>query len=83
MRNISRLKISKVLAHNISKLREERGLTLDQMGKALGVTRQAIWNLENETSWITTDKIEKLSIFFNIEQHELFQVDTAISNKLK
>jgi transcriptional regulator with XRE-family HTH domain len=76
------MKITEVLAWNLKKFRESRGLTLEQMGRALGVSRQAIWNLENETSWITVDKIEKFSVFFNIEQHELFQIEPS-KNKSK
>lgn len=48
-------------------------MTLDQLGEHIGVSRQAIWNLENEKSWITIDKVEKLSKAFKIEQDALFQ----------
>lgn len=66
------MKITEVLASNIRALREHRGLTLEELGKMIGVSKQAIWNIENQQSWITLDKIEKLAMFFGIEQHELF-----------
>lgn len=73
----NKVKITTVLARNLKVLREAHGLTLDQLGKSIGVSRQAIWNIENEKSWITLDKIEKLAKAFNIEQDVLFQ------NKIK
>lgn len=71
------VKISKVLAINIKELRESKGLTLNDLGEKIGVSRQAIWNLENENSWITLDKIEKICKFFKIEEHELFQLEKS------
>ncbi len=65
-----------MLARNLKTLREAHGLTLDQLGKQIGVSRQAIWAIENEKSWITVDKIEKLAEAFNIEQDVLFQNKT-------
>ena len=69
----NKVKISAVLANNIKSLREAHGLTLDELGKEIGVSRQMIWNLENEQSWITLDKVKKLSTFFKIEEDKLFQ----------
>ena len=69
----NKVKISTVLATNLKSLREAHGLTLDELGKQIGVSRQMIWNLENEQSWITLDKVKKLSEFFGIEEDKLFQ----------
>lgn len=74
MRKI-KLKVSKVLATNIKRLRESRGLTLEELGSRVGVSKQAIWALENERSWITIDKVSKLALYFQIEEHELFTAD--------
>ena len=70
------MKITAVLAKNIKTLRESKNMTLDELGEKIGVSRQAIWNLENEKSWITIDKIEKLANYFKVEQDQLFQNKT-------
>lgn len=72
------VKITTVLAKNVKQLREAHGLTLDQLGEAIGVSRQQIWNIENEKSWITLDKIEKLAKHFNVEEDLLFQNKTKL-----
>lgn len=77
--NIVKMKITSVLARNIKALRESHRMTLDELGEAIGTSRQHIWNLENEKSWITIDKIEKLAVVFNIEQDVLFQNKTKQS----
>ena len=76
--NCNKVKITAVLAKNIKMLREANDMTLDQLGEEIGVSRQAIWNLENEKSWITIDKIEKLAKYFKIEQDVLFQNKSKI-----
>jgi transcriptional regulator with XRE-family HTH domain len=69
----NKVKITAVLAKNLKALRESHNMTLDQLGKEIGVSRQAIWAIENEKSWITVDKIEKLAKTFNVEEDVLFQ----------
>lgn len=76
MMDCNKVKITAVLAKNIKMLRESKNMTLDQLGEEIGVSRQAIWNLENEKSWITIDKVEKLSKCFKVEQDVLFQNKT-------
>lgn len=71
------MKIQKILANNIKELREKKGITLNELGSKIGVTRQQIWSLENEHSWITLDKVEKICKFFKIEEHELFQLEKS------
>jgi transcriptional regulator with XRE-family HTH domain len=67
------LKISEVLSQNIKSLREAHGLTLEELGEKLGISKQAMWSIENEKSWITLKNVEKLSEFFHVEQDFLFQ----------
>lgn len=73
MKQNNLVKITKVLAKNITALREANHLTISELARQIGVSRQAIWNLENEESWITLDKVEKLAKVFGVEQHMLFQ----------
>jgi len=71
------LKIGKLVANNLKQLRENKGLTLEELGSKIGVSRQAIWNMENDTSWITKDKAAKLSKALGVEEHVIFQIDTS------
>ncbi|OPZ23976.1 MAG: Helix-turn-helix domain protein [bacterium ADurb.BinA186] len=76
-----KVRVSTVLALNLKRLREQRGLTLEELGDSIGVTKQAIWALENENSWITLDKVKKLSAYFKIEEHELFSKPSQSETK--
>jgi transcriptional regulator with XRE-family HTH domain len=73
-----KLKISKVLASNLIALRECKGLTVIELSKLLGVTRQGVYHLESGEKWISLPMIEKLSSIYKIEQHELFLPETKI-----
>ena len=66
------VKITKVLAKNISDMRHDKRMTASELARQIGVTRQFVYNIENELSWITLDKVEKIAEVFGVEQHELF-----------
>jgi transcriptional regulator with XRE-family HTH domain len=73
MKKLKLVKITKVLAKNVTTLRESKHWTASELARQVGVSRQAIFNIENELSWITLDKVEKLAQVFGVEQHELFK----------
>lgn len=77
----SKVKISKVLAANLTNLRASSGLSVIEVAKLCGVTRQGIYHLESGEKWISLPLIEKLCSIYNIEQHELFQIDTKKKTK--
>jgi len=52
-------------------------MSASELARQIGVTRQAIYNIENESSWVSLEKIEALAKVFSIEQHELFQNNTG------
>ncbi len=60
------------LKNNIRDLREKRGLTQEQLGEKVGVSRQAINAIEtgkfDPSIWLAYD----LSIYFNTSIEELF-----------
>lgn len=72
------VKISKLLSHNITSLRESRKMSVIELAEKCEVTRQAIYKIEAGENWIGLDMIEKLCRVFKIEEHELFQVNTTI-----
>jgi len=72
-----KVKITRVLANNIISLRLAHKMSASELARQIGVTRQAIYNIENESSWVSLEKIEALAKVFGIEQHELFQNNTG------
>ena len=72
-----KVKITRVLANNIISLRLAHKMSASELARQIGVTRQAIYNIENESSWVSLEKIEALAKVFSIEQHELFQNNTG------
>lgn len=81
MRNYYKVKISKVLAKNLTQLREDRGLSVIDLANELGVTRQGVYHLESGDKWISLPMVEKISEFYKIEQHEMFQPDLKTKRK--
>lgn len=71
------MKIIKIVGSNLKRYRTEAGMTLEDLGAAIGSTRQAIWSIENEKNWISIGTIEKISKALQIEEHLLFQIDTT------
>lgn len=67
-----------ILKNNIKQLREQNGLTQAQLGKAVGVSRQAINAIENDkfdpSIWLAFD----LAKFFNLSIEELFDFKESV-----
>lgn len=61
------------LKDTIKRLREERGLTQEELAKALGVTRPAVTQWETGWSQPRMGTIEKLSQFFGVSKAELIE----------
>lgn len=56
----------------IAKLRKEKGLTQEQLGKKLNISYQAISKWENDLSEPSLDTLENLSKVFGITLTEFF-----------
>lgn len=82
MKNLNKVKISKVLANNLVELREKKGLSVQELATLLGITRQGVYHIESGEKWISMPLIEKVCSIYKVEQHELFQIDpTTIKPK--
>lgn len=68
---------------NIRKLRAERGLTLEALGKAVGVSKQTIQRYENgQISTIPYDKILSLASALNVTPGHLMGWEQPEENPL-
>ncbi len=63
------------IGKNIKKIREDNGLSQEQLGKMFFVTRQTVSNWENEKSYPDLNTIVKLSDTFNISLDKLLKED--------
>ncbi len=50
----------------IKRYRLSKGMTQEELGKAIGVSKQAIQKYEKNESGISNDKVEKIAKFFNV-----------------
>ena len=64
--------IRKKLATNVKNLRESLGLKKEKLSLLLEFDNSYISKLEKGKVNITIDKIEKISIFFNVKVSDLF-----------
>jgi transcriptional regulator with XRE-family HTH domain len=58
----------------LASVRSSLGLTQGQLGTALGITRQSVWNLEYEKTSISNDKLVQLRNKFSINPSFLLGV---------
>lgn len=56
----------------LKKLREEHGLSQEELGNKVGLTRSAIAMIENGTNKLTVDNAKKLGSIFNVEWKDFF-----------
>jgi len=56
----------------IKSLREREGMTLEQVGERLGVTKGYVHHLENGNRKISLDFLESIANIFNVEMHYFF-----------
>lgn len=65
-----------------SNLRKERSITQDQLGKALGITRQAISNYEKGLREPDYETLESIADYFNVDMSYLLG-ETEVQNKYR
>lgn len=83
MKSLNKVKISKVLAANLLHLREKNGLSVQELAKLCGISRQGVYHIESGEKWISMPLIEKICSIYKIEQHELFQINAEQKDKSK
>lgn len=65
--------VKKTFGYNLKILRESKHLTQEQLAEQLNLqTYQTINRIENGKSFITSDLLEKMCIFFNVEPYIFF-----------
>jgi len=58
---------------DLKQLREDTGLKLYKVAEYLGITRQQLINIEKGRGVLNSERIEKLSIKFNVEPLEILK----------
>lgn len=64
--------IAEIIAKNIEKLRIERGLTQEEAGEILGLSRATYNGVENNKRPITVDELEKLADYYGVSVDSVF-----------
>lgn len=60
------------MKNNIRIMRTERGITQDELARAVGVTRQTVISLENERYNASLTLAHNLAVYFNVKIEDLF-----------
>jgi putative transcriptional regulator len=68
---------------NLKQLREDIGLKQYKVAEMLGITRQQLINIEKGRGALTSERIEKLSIKFNVEPLEILKAWEETKNNGK
>ena len=58
--------IAEIIAHNIEKARTERGLTQEEAGKIIGLSRATYNGVENGKCPLSVDRLEKLAEYYGV-----------------
>lgn len=64
--------IHKEVGKKIKYLREKAGMTLEQLGERLGVTKGYVHHMENGNRKISLDFLQNIADIFNVEMHYFF-----------
>lgn len=72
------LKASECLARNLKLLREAKSLSLIELGRITGLSKQSIWNFENGERFPSKEALESISKALEIEETDLFDPNFKI-----
>ena len=64
-------RIGKILAHNISMLRKQRGWTQDNLAEYAGLSLPGIQGLESQRRWPSRETIAKLAEALEVTEERL------------
>lgn len=76
------IKAADCLSMNLKKLREFNDLSLVDLGKITGLSKQSIWNFENGERFPSSDALALLAKAFEIEETDFFNPN-LFKNKTK
>lgn len=71
-KDMENLKALDAFSINVKMLRIKKGLTLEEMGTLMGVTRQRVWSMENAKTFASAKSLAKLAKIFKVEETDLF-----------
>jgi transcriptional regulator with XRE-family HTH domain len=63
----------KIIATNLKRLRLERGLTGEQVGKMIGLSHSVIWEIECRSRRLSADEVFTLAKNFEVPINEFFK----------
>lgn len=64
----------------LKKLREDKGLSYEDMGKILGISKSYYWQIEHKNKRLYYDMAKRISKVFNLKPDDLFY-DEFLENK--
>ncbi len=70
-----RMKLRRTVARNLRRLRQESGLTQEELADLAGLNRNYVGMIEREENSPTVDALEQLSKALNVEPTSFFSVD--------
>ena len=71
------------LGHKLKNLRKSKGLTQEQLGEYVGLTKSAIVNYESGIRKIPLDMLSKLADFHAVSIDSLFERERTLQNVLE
>lgn len=69
------LKPAELLARNLRRLRAERGLTIDDLGRATGIARGRLQAIEGATAYAHLDEVSLLALGLGVRIAALFDAE--------
>ena len=70
-----------IIANRVRELRRANGLTLREVAQTLGITYQAIANIETYITGATDDTKVKIAAYFHMPVHEVFDFNKEGHNE--
>lgn len=68
--------------NRITALREQRGLTLEQLSELAGISTSYLWRLENDKRNLSLKNIEKIAAALDVSPEELVAGSSQLSSKV-
>lgn len=69
------MNIKKLLGAKIKRLRQNRGLTQEQLAENIDIATRTLCGIENGENFLTADTLEKILAVLNVSSSELFAFD--------
>lgn len=69
------MNIKKLLGTKIKRLRQNRGLTQEQLAESIDIATRTLCGIENGENFLSADTLEKILTVLNVSTSELFAFD--------